>query len=415
MKNHTYYRIILRLASPLSVGSGKNEFSDHDCIRRNNGSPYIPASSVAGVFRHYFDGNRELQENVFGKTGKSPIKSGIIFYDAELLNESVFSIRDSVQLKNKTGVDGAKFNMEVVETGAEFVTYIETDGNNSDKQPYVEELLSALRNDILRFGTKTSRGYGMVEIISLKKTGFNLDIPEQLDKWLDFDMFDPSVWESCGEYEHKTHTGNVFNIHIELKQNSPVSIRVYTTDCAEKNRTSPDYKHITLRNGLPVIPGTSWAGAFRERFASFAGEDDADKLFGFVKQAENDNDINKKTTVTQRSRIRFSESIIKNAVPKNITRNSIDRFSAKTKDSALYTEKTYYNGETSLNITVPDDITEKEKMCIGAVLYDLSKGYLSVGGLTTVGHGIFSVKNISVNNVDKTNCFSLESLPEIWR
>ncbi len=412
MKKHIYYRIILRLVSPLSIGNGKNEFSDHDCIRRNDSTPYIPASSIAGVFRHYFDGNQELQENIFGKLHNYSAKSSIIFYDAEPLDKIVFSIRDSVQLKDKVGIDGAKFNMEVVETGAEFITYMEIDGYNYDKQQYIEELFSALRNDILRFGTKISRGYGIVEITSLKKAEFELDNSEQLEKWLEFDMFEQSVWDNFREYDFKKFATKHFSIHLELRQASPVSIRVYTTECSTTARSTPDYKHITLNNGLPVIPGTSWAGAFRERFSLFAGEESTEKLFGYIKQVEKDN---KKTNITQPSRIRFSESIINNAVPKNITRNSIDRFSAKTKDSALYTEQTYYNGETSLDIIVPDDISEKEKMCIGAVLYDLNNGYLSVGGLTTIGHGMFSVKSISVNNIDKTDCFCPERLPEICR
>ena len=407
MKNHTYYRLVLKLSSPLAVGNGNNELSDHDCIRHNNGKPYIPASSIAGVFRHYFDGKKSLQDQIFGRLGSFDTHSSVIFYDAELSNESVFTIRDSVRLKDKVGQDGAKFDMEVVETGAEFLTFIEIDKENADKQPYIEELILALKNNILRFGAKTTRGYGMVEVSSVKKLEFDLDSTEGTEKWLEFNMFDTSAWKNAGEFKDEKNYSGAKNITLTLRQEGAVSIRVYTTDVKKENeKYAPDYKHMTLRNGKPVIPGTSWAGAFRERYEAFSGEEDAKKLFGFV-----DTD----TKDTQRSRIIFSESVINNCVMKNITRNSIDRFSAKTKDSALYTEKTCYNGITELSIIVPDDMTDKEKKCLTAVILDLHNGFLAVGGLTTVGHGLFSIEKIKVNGQDKTGCLSGNDLLEIWR
>lgn len=412
MKIHTYYKIVLKNVSPLSVGSGRNEFSDHDCIRHNNGNPYIPASSIAGVFRHYFDGNKSLQNDIFGTIEDKSLKSNVIFYDAEVSGKSVFSIRDSVKLKNKV-VDGdAKFDMEVVETGSEFITYIETDGNNYDKQQYIEEVLSALRNGSIRFGTKTSRGYGMIDIVSIKKAEFNIDNPEQLDKWLDFDIFSSSGWDSTEEYEQESYTGKFINIRLRLNQRGAISIRTYTTDTSGYDEgKAPDYKHMTLKNGEPVITGTSWAGAFRERYTEFAGEDAADMLFGYVKKAKDNDD----KTITQCSHIKFSESVISDSIMKNITRNSIDRFNAGTKDSALYTGIACYNGKTELSIIIPDNLTDKEKMYLGAVMYDLGQGYLSVGGLTTVGHGIFSAESISVNGIDKTDCFTPEKLADLWR
>lgn len=406
MSKHTYYRLILELASPLALGSGKNEITDHDCARRRNGQPYIPASSIAGVLRHYYDGNKSIQEKLYGTIEGKKRTSGIIFYDGELSGDYIFSVRDNIKLENKIGIDGAKFDMEIVETGAQFITYIEIDKNNSDNQQYVEELLTAMRNDMLRFGSKTTRGYGMIKIISLKKAEFSLDAQEEIDKWLRFDMFDEASWNIMPELNFVANSDDFYRIKLSLKQKGALSIRVYTTDIIEEKATSPDYKHITLGNGAPIIPGTSWAGAFRERYCAFAGKESSDALFGYVNEEDGS---------TQKSRIIFSESIIAGSTTKQLTRNSIDRFSAKTKDAALYTELTCYNGITSLEIIVPDNITDKEKMCLSAVIYDLGQGYLSVGGLTTVGHGLFSIQKVTVNETDKTEMFVPEKLMEIWR
>ena len=86
------------------------------------------------------------------------------------------------------------------------------------------------------------------------------------------------------------------------------------------------------------------------------------------------------------------------------TRNAIDRFTGGTVDGALYTEKTYYNGSTDLEILCDfssGDISDKDRkkfaQVMTAAILDLNSGYMSVGGLTAVGRGIFEVKKIAVD------------------
>ncbi len=407
MKKHTYYRLLLKLTSPLALGSGKNDQSDHDCIRHKNGSPYIPASSIAGVFRHYFDDNSTLQNELFGSIANAVKQSGIIFYDAELCSESVFSIRDSVRLEDKVGVEGAKFDMEIIETGAEFLTFIELEKDYAAHQLDIEKAIAAIQKSILRFGAKTSRGYGAIGISSLKKAEFDLDNATETDRWLNFDLFDSKSWTNIPDYEPADTDKDSICIKLSLKQKGPISIRVYTTDVSGNEQNMPDYKHITLRNGSPVIPGTSWAGAFRERYHSFTDTESTNSLFGYVDE---------KTGSKQKSKIQFSESVIGDYLWKDVTRNSIDRFSSNTKNGALYTERTCYNGTTELVMIVPDNISEKEKNCLSAVISDLNNGFLAVGGLTSVGHGIFSISSISINGVDRSSLLNNKNgdLNEIW-
>lgn len=74
-----------------------------------------------------------------------------------------------------------------------------------------------------------------------------------------------------------------------------------------------------------------------------------------------------------------------------------------------------YNGKTELMFTVSSDISEKEKMCLSAVIYYLNCGYLSVGGLMAVGRGMFTVERIKLNGIDKIDCLVPEKLIEMWR
>ncbi len=393
MKRRVYYRIEMQLASPLSIGNGRNESTDHDVVRGKDGKPYIPASSIAGVFRHTLDSKKDLQNNIFGTvSGNESQNSKIIFYDGYLLSDGVSSVRDSVKLENKVGVDGAKFDMEVIETGAEFVTFLEIADQEKNIDDLIEEMLSKLSAGFLRFGTKTSRGYGAVKISSLKKIVFDLEKPAQLDLWLDFDPYVESSWAGIEIYAIKETSTGYIKISLQLVQKTAISIREYSTDVGENGETLPDYKHIALKNGTSIIPGTSWAGAFRARYTEFAGEDAADALFGYVKKDGN----------TEKSRIIFSECQITDNTAKTITRNSIDRFTAATKDSALYTERTSYNGETRLDILLKDDATDQEKAILSAVILDLHHGFLAVGGLTSVGRGLFHIDSLTVDGADCT-------------
>lgn len=49
---------------------------------------------------------------------------------------------------------------------------------------------------------------------------------------------------------------------------------------------------------------------------------------------------------------------------------------------------------------VADDIKHREKAILGAVILDLHHGFLSVGGLTSVGRGMFEIIGLTVNGID---------------
>ena len=244
MKRQVYYRIEMQLASPLSVGSGRNETTDHDIVRDKRGKPYIPASSIAGVFRHTLDDDIALQNRVFGMiSGNDSVSSRVVFYDGQLVSESAESVRDSVKLNKKVGVDGAKFDMETIETGSVFSTIIEITDEDETTDSIVEKMISKLKAGVLRFGAKTSRGYGVVRISSLKKCVFESN---QLDEWLDFDPLDDQSWNGIDEYDLSDDLTGYSKISLHLMQNGAISIREYSTDVGENGETLPDFKHISF-------------------------------------------------------------------------------------------------------------------------------------------------------------------------
>ena len=424
MKKTVYYQLNFRLESPLAIGSGEGESTDKDIIVDKYGQPFIPGTSIAGVLRSCFKDDKKDRTFLFGdvvintSTDDKDIQdeateSALKIYDATLRTDTsncqsaygsfFVTQRDCVVLEDKVSAEGAKFDFQAVETGAEFIGFLEFTGENDATQiafeSKIESALARFNTGELRLGAKTTRGYGQVSL-TVKKKSFVF--PDKLTDWLDFDMFNDAHWSEAdkltlSEDHKKSH------IVIRLRNKAGISIREYSTEVSTKEETMPDYMQLSLhdKEKTPVIPGSSWAGAFRERFTAFTDIEARRNLFGYVdKKLDEDDDDD--TPSARKSRITFSESRLSGGQWKKLTRNSLDRFSSATKDGNLYTEQTYYGGETELEITVDSKLLKTYLSPLSCVLKDLHFGYLAVGGLTAVGRGLFEIKNITVDGIDVT-------------
>ena len=60
-----YDRIEFELISPLAVGSGENKATDKDIVRDSSRQPYIPGSTLAGIYRSLF--NDDTANKYFGR------------------------------------------------------------------------------------------------------------------------------------------------------------------------------------------------------------------------------------------------------------------------------------------------------------------------------------------------------------
>jgi len=418
MKLITYYKVTFTLESSLSIGSGIGEYTDKDIVVDRNGTPYIPASSIAGVMRSSLDD--EKKNLIFGSIDDGANEGCVRIYDAVLCdNSSYIATRDCVALSEKVAKDGAKFDFQTVEPGVSFEGYIEVRNfntkiskrlseKNTDAAEEIENALNKFNTGELRLGGKTTRGYGRVSV-SVSRCTFNLSKVSDStdaavysrDEWLKFDMYsaDSSKWtavtlEKADEMPYIT---------LNLKNTAGVTIREYTTDYSP-NTALPDYRQISLHNAAcdGVIPGTSWAGAFRQRYEEFTNKSAAEGLFGIVKTEYEEKDgIKEKKEIAAKSKIVFSESVLKGGTKKQLTRNSIDRFSAATKTGALYTEQTYYGGTTVLTLSFPKGTANVNMKILASVILDLHYGYMAIGGLTAVGRGIFNIESFKTN-IDAT-------------
>lgn len=422
-----YYRIIFQLTSPLSIGSGNDIQTDQDVLLDGRELPVIPASAIAGVSREavraagvilpggditYFG---EVPDSVRAKTEQAR-ESLLIFYDANVAEEDekkvVISVRDQVALdKYKTAVKGAKFDMQVVEPDIRFVTYLE--------QNYIEEaqfragdlIANIWQAGGICLGAKSTRGYGHIKIDEIRTKTFAFsDLMREKDDgagtvtdWLEFDVFSTDSWENGVPFESGKAEGAGVSyprrkLRIKLQQVGGLSIRVYsTTPSAKEDLPEPDFRQITLaadkdKEPIPVIPGTSWAGAFRHHMEQLI----PGCTKGYFGKAEG-----KKV----RSGIRFSESRLTgdNLKEKILTRNAIDRISGGTASTALFTEQTCYGGETELEIEYTSDISKDPDFCsaLAAAIEDMHWGFMAVGGETAIGRGLFRVVSVNGEPIGK--------------
>ena len=414
IKEKIYYYIRFKLESPLSVGNGDDNLTDHDCIRNSNGDLFIPATSIAGVFSHYLN---EEQRNLFApKSNNEYLQSPYFISDAILTSSNVnMSIRDGVKLtENKTAEKSAKYNFEVIETGAEFDFRIELtirDGDNADKmKEIVDFLLNGFNSGEIVLGLKSKRGYGKVSLIRVYKKSFDNDI----DSLLKFNKYNVKNYD---EYilKQENLNKNFDYLEVELEQIGGLSIRRYSSRAGEA-----DFEHIKS-NGTPVIPGTSWAGLIRSQVQRYVNlienqfntklDVNLDHWFGREKH---------KNSEAVASNIIVEESIIENSKEITLTRNKIDRFSGGASDRALFTEKAVFNGTTKLGIKIKKGITYKDNELqedstksteyskvennskivglIALVLKDIDNGLIALGGQTSVGRGIFKIQSCKLNN-----------------
>lgn len=434
-----YYRVTLRLDSPLSVGNGESYYTDSDLLYRNvAGIPeyFIPGTAIAGAFRDYLlkpeilkreDHPDEKKLNcVYGYSdGENGQMSSVFFSDVVLPipdSGDYITTRDFVRLKqeddsvqqilqNKQAADGGKFDMEILEPGIIGTLYIECVNRENDRisaENAVDQALQGIQNGEIRFGSKKNRGFGRFEISAVAVKSFSRD---NRSEWLKFekDLDDvhkygePVSFEKWVRQMADNPNSQYLTVSIPLRQVGGISIRHYSAVAGD-----PDFSHITS-NGEPVIPGSSWAGAIRADvrtilkelgFSSAEAEKTLEQWFGCVKKSRADQNGGAANNGggSHASNIVIEESRLAGGSFLTMTRNKIDRFTGGTVDSALYTEKAYFGGTTTLTFRIRKDnqaVQSKQygyKVLVGMmelVVSDIENGFIAIGGETAIGRGIF--------------------------
>lgn len=440
VKKKIVFSVQAELDAPLCIASGKEGLTEADVMCDYDGNPFVPASSIAGAMRAYLMKEKD-SPCLFGYSkGEEGRMSAVFLSDMEFKEGWQVFLRDGVELdENKTAVTGSKYDMQMIEAGANAHFYVELtireeNGKNEElhdsEKDYVNELAAVfygINSGKLRLGRKKTRGFGKMKLIQVRKAEFTANnylnyakVYRERDIWKEQTGEDWSVWEEWRVPRDKT--AEYLQLQVPLRLQGGISIRQYASKKGEPDSVQivRTCKKNEKAEELPVIPGSSMAGALKHRLQTIlqqlAGEGMAihvqgilDTMFGYAQDKD-----------AHISMVTISETVIRGAVPLTITRTGVSRFEASARKRFLYTEKTYVGGTLNLEILIRKGSYEDHRWMLGILLLaikDLQNGYLAVGGETAIGRGIFQ-KNGEIRldgrkfNVEQTIAEALSNLKQ---
>lgn len=405
------------------IGSGEEESSDSDVLRDRDGNVYIPGTSLAGVSRHFLETVGINTDDIFGKIDdekeaekktKNDIESKIKFFDAFAIHEVSTSVRDSVRLVDKISLDGSKFDYEIAEAGAEFIFKIELNTCSCEEMKICSYIINGFRNGDIRIGSKTTRGFGVVDIEDIKYLQLDLTNAEEMETYINLDrdwniVDKPFSAEELGKAQYE---GVYETIERDFSLKSFLFIRDYgsTKKVEDDDSKFVDAQTLTNAKENPVIPGPSIAGVIRSHCRKILDkigyktekerQDFINDLFGYETDVGEDGKLKRENEKKIKSNVLFKECELdkENIVFLNRTRTAVDRFSGSAlQTGALFTGNIACRNDekqpekVTISIKIKKDFEDMKlaKSLINTCLDDLGKGLIAFGGNTGIGAGIF--------------------------
>ena len=423
LEGKLFFRIPLRLASPLIIGSGDDEFTDLDVQKEQpSGKPFIPATSMIGVFRHFliqhFTENSDASDAAdahqwmrqigyfFGECSGLGAQSAVQCEDI-VLGDGKISRRDGVAISpaSQTALDEKKYDYQIVESDEIFYIALEVSLRSPyDRDMFIEmihQIIKGIGFGIIRLGAKTNKGFGRLQVAG-PIAWDELDFSKAADvmTWLTNSInFEEQDWKDLPT--DRVLNWFPFEIDAQFSIRDSLLIRSYPTD-----PEGPDAISIRQRRGY-TLPGTSLMGVIRHRakkiMASWGYSEDriTEKmraLFGHVPEEDtNSDETETMKNGCKKGRLRVEEYPIEekggDASLREIlqTRIKIDRFTGGTFEGALIQEMPLYqtgDAETvTIRMIIPDGCKHWEAKVLLLVLKDLWSGDLAVGGEKNIGRG----------------------------
>ena len=398
-----YARGKWELDSVAHFGGDETGIADMCLLRDADGQPFIPGASIAGAARsflaqqskpwaEYQKGDEgQILKRLFGGAGDKDTMSALIVADATCASEqAATSIRDGVRVDNRSGsaAEGAKFDVEVVERGAEFELGLECVIREGDDKSDLEKLFLALLHGFktgdIRLGARTRRGYGHGKVASWEIHDLQMNYPRDVMTWLRDDVWSRPA-SNLTPHPLPSDQRQYFCLEADFILRTSLLIRSSPSD-----PEAPDMVHLHSA-GEPVVPGTSFAGAFRHRASLIAttigwSEKAVSEIFGPVHEKE----AKDSQEGLWASRVWIEERLVKNVESRWQNRVAIDRFTGGSLQSALFNEKPVFPQESTSHLKLRLTLEEPDDAEIGLLfltLRDFWHGHAALGGETSNGRG----------------------------
>ena len=404
--NRLIGKIILKATitnkSPMVIASGKGDVVDFEVIRDSSGKPFIPAAGFAGMIRDSFCGIKQnnghkVNEHIeyfWGCNTKDfESQSHIIFDDLKLDGSFVVMQRDGVAIDEITnqGIDGSKFDYELIEPGAKFLLNAEiTIRKDFDTDLFLQFLyFMAQKGEKGEYqqGAFKSSGFGILHWTDIKI--YRFDFPADGQNW--FKYLETNKTDKEDLYPSLTKNiewGNRNTLVVTGRFSIRNSLIISMAGDETRSEKAPDKTQLKDSMGNAILTGKSLKGAIRHRalkILNTIGNPDSgkfrDELFGYVRESKDD--------PAKASRIKSFETQVKGANQSQIQpRIKIDRFTGGTIEHALMqSEPLWHNNESiSLKFEI-ENCTGAEAALMLFVMKDLFNEDLAVGGEKAIGRG----------------------------
>lgn len=273
----------------LHIGSGdEGDWIDSTIIKTKDGRPFVPATTMAGIFRQLAEDNfsSEQVESLFGYTGKKKLNgstenraSRLIFCDAFLSGEGKSGYRNGVGIRRDslTSREGALFSIETVEKQS-FNFKLIIDNPQDGDMDIIEPILSEFQSGRVAIGADKSRGLGWVRLSDLRYVDIN---PDNLDIFVDYLLNDSGV-NSQDLTISKVKTdgdGNYIEIEYLLSLDDMDASLIVSSGVPGFSKDADQTLIIDETTNRFFIPGSSIKGPLRSR---------AERIIRFLKNNDKD-------------------------------------------------------------------------------------------------------------------------------
>ena len=382
----------VKLTSPLIIRAGVsndilNDTVDDIVVTYHDGQPFIPSTSLAGVLRQALQGLVPDAELVlFGSIDDKGTQSALQINDIPLEDTNIV-VRNGIRIDDVRGVtvDGAKYDFEVIESGATGQLRIDCVIRRCHEQQgeKIEKALAALANALqhgIAIGARTVNGFGRVACKDIALEHYDFTNPDHVKAWLT-----GKSGASVAIPKQALVADRDLVINMDAYLEDTVLIKSIFEEAWED-------KSVAL-----FVPGTSVKGVLHHqcgRILQALGSNDAlaNALFGY----SNDDDKDSRKGRVMVDEIYFDKQFNQEEQP----RIRVDRFTGGAMNGALFQDHPVRNTKGDA-VTFPLRMTVKncndaEAGLVMLLVKDLMTGQVTLGANRTIGYGRVQGKSVTV-------------------
>ena len=427
MQSRYIAHITIEAQTPLRVGCGNSDFFQDSPVQRDfNELPMILGTSITGVLRSLYNGNKNIfgfqneDREDEGEGSKIIVSNALLVDENNRVNEELLveksnflKLFETLPIREHTAINhkgvakkNSKFDQEVVYKGSRFRFAIEV---LEDKKAF-DELINLLKNPLFRLGGKTTAGFGSFKVVDIATLEIN-----NINDFIEYSSSLNSLLDIAKKIDDDYQNYNLYTKYILKLQ--PDDFFIFGSGFGDEDADMTpvyeeviDYDKKDLSERKILIPATSIKGTISHRTAFYynleqkrfadikdnfeniediVGENNeaVKEIFGHKKELKDEKELG------QKGKVMFSDCFLDKADEKVFDHVAIDRFTGGAIDGALFQEKTIADVRNyNIEIILQNSIKQEYRECFKKALIDICKGQLQLGGLTTKGHGVFTGK-----------------------